>query len=206
MIIVLAVISTFGPAILDLGLGIVFGVIVLITLYTWVLRRISYGSRTVPQWARTAYWLGGALLVIGGMHAPDAALALTGEQGTAVVDGASTGTGAHGMKYTQCWIDLPNGSNEQLPATGPCPAPHGTHLTVVYSPQGIIGPIVGSRSDLMWWWALVFQLVGIGILTATAVLTVSDPVLERPLGRSAGRRGKRPRPRPGTPPRNRRRF
>ncbi|WP_330294451.1 hypothetical protein [Streptomyces sp. NBC_00503] len=186
-VIVLAAVGTFGPAMFDPGLGIVFGVILLITLYAWVLRRISFGSRPVPRWARTAYWTGGALMVIGGLHAPDAFLALTGEQGTATVAYNSTGTGAHGTQYTRCWIDLPNGNNEQLPGTGPCPAPHGTPLTVVYSPGGVVGPILGAEDDLKWWWAAAFQLAGIGLLTATAVVTVRDPVLEWRPGWLVGR-------------------
>ena len=183
LIVVTAVVGTFGPAMFDLGVGIVFGFIVLITLYAWLLRRIVFGSRPIPHWAKVAYWVGGVLMVVGGVHAPDAFLALTGEQGTATVAYASTETGAHGTHYKQCWIDLPNGDNEQLPKTGACPAPDGAHLTVVYSPGGIVGPIVGARSDLMWWWAVGFQLAGIGLLTTTAVLTVRDPVLERHLRR-----------------------
>ncbi|MEU5434967.1 hypothetical protein AB0G73_16555 [Streptomyces sp. NPDC020719] len=179
VIIVVAVVSTLVPAMLDFGLGVVFGFIVLITLYAWILRRVVFGSRAVPRWARATYWVGGALLVVGAVHAPDAFLALTGEQGTATVAYASTETGAHGTKYTQCWVDLPDGNNERLPRTGACPAPRGAHLTVVYSPGGIVGPIIGSKGDLMWWWAAGFQLTGIGLLTTTAVLTVRDPVLER---------------------------
>ncbi|MDJ0347555.1 hypothetical protein QMK19_37820 [Streptomyces sp. H10-C2] len=120
----------------------------------------------------------GALMIVGAVHAPDAFLALTGEQGTATVAYTSTETGAHGMTYKQCWIDLPNGDNEQLPHTGPCPAPDGAALTVVYSPHGIVGPIIGAKGDLMWWWAVGFQLAGIGLLSTTAVLTVRDPALE----------------------------
>lgn len=181
VIIAVAVVSTLGPAMFDFGLGIVFGFIVLITLYAWILRRIVFGSRVIPRWAKATYWVGGALMVVGGVHAPDAFLALTGEQGTATVAYASTETGAHGTKYKQCWVDLPNGNNEQLPKTGACPAPRGAHLTVVYSPGGVVGPILGTRSDLMWWWAAGFQLAGIGLLTTTAALTVRDPVLERRL-------------------------
>uniref|UniRef100_A0AAU2UY89 Uncharacterized protein n=1 Tax=Streptomyces sp. NBC_00003 TaxID=2903608 RepID=A0AAU2UY89_9ACTN len=54
---------------------------------------------------------------------------------------------------------------------------------VVYSPGGVVGPILAARGDLMWWWAAGFQLAGIGLLTTTAVLTVRDPVLERRLWR-----------------------
>src|SRR3954465_3111242 len=81
VIIVVALVSTLGPALLDFGVGVVFGLTVLITLYAWVLRRIVFGSRAVPRWARVTYWAGGALMVVGGVHAPDAFLALAGEQG-----------------------------------------------------------------------------------------------------------------------------
>ncbi|MGW2815799.1 hypothetical protein [Streptomyces sp. NPDC001415] len=183
VIILVATVSTLGPALLDLGVGIVFGLIVLITLYAWVLRRIVYGSRAVPRWAKAAYWVGGALMVVGGVHAPDAFLALTGEQGTATIAYADKETGSHGTQYTQCWVDLPDGNTEQLPRTGPCPGPRGTHRTVVYSPGGVVGPVLAARGDLMWWWAAGFQLAGIGLLATTAVLTVRDPVLERRLWR-----------------------
>lgn len=88
---------------------------------------------------------GGALLVVGGVHAPDAFLALAGEQGTATIAYADMETGSHGTKYIQCWVDLPDGNTEQLPRTGPCPAPDGAHRPVVYSPGGVVGPILGSR-------------------------------------------------------------
>ncbi|GAA2433123.1 hypothetical protein ACFPFX_28790 [Streptomyces mauvecolor] len=179
VIIAVALVSTVGPALLDFGVGVVFGLIVLITLYAWVLRRIVFGSRAIPRWARLTYWVGGALMVVGGVHAPDAFLALVGEQGTATIAYASTETGSHGMKYKQCWVDLPDGNTEQLPRTGPCPAPNGTHRTVVYAPGGVVAPILAAKGDLMWWWAAGFQLAGVGLLTTTAVLTVRDPVLER---------------------------
>ncbi|WP_406509979.1 hypothetical protein [Streptomyces sp. NBC_00212] len=183
VIITVAVVSTLGPALLDFGVGVVFGLIVLITLYAWVLRRIVFGSRAIPRWAKLTYWVGGALLVVGGVHAPDAFLALAGEQGTATIAYADVETGSHGTKYIQCWVDLPDGNTEQLPRTGPCPAPDGAHRPVVYSPGGVVGPILRSRGDLMWWWAAGFQLAGVGLLATTAVLTVRDPVLERRLWR-----------------------
>ncbi|MFI6684234.1 hypothetical protein [Streptomyces sp. NPDC050485] len=206
VIIVVAVVSTFGPAMLDFGLGIVFGSIVLITLYAWILRRIVFGSRPIPRWAKAAYWVGGALMVIGGVHAPDAFLALTGEQGTATIAYASTETGSHGTKYTQCWVDLPDGSTEQLPTAGPCPAPRGAHLTVVYSPGGVVGPILKAKSDLMWWWAAGLQLTGIALLTTTAVLTVRDPVLQWQLRRASAGAVRKPQGRPRVPSRYRRRH
>ncbi|MGW5528951.1 hypothetical protein [Streptomyces xanthochromogenes] len=176
LVVVLAAVCTFVPALLDLGLGIVVGLLVLITLYAWVLRRIVFGGRPISRRNKASYWIGGALLVVGGMHAPDALLALTGAQGTATIAYTSTETGSHGTRYIQCWVELPSGT-ERLPRTGPCPAPVGARRTVVYSPSGLAGPILTSRGRLMWWWAAGFGLAGIAALTTTAVRTVRGPDL-----------------------------
>ncbi|MFF4183537.1 hypothetical protein ACFYZ9_10140 [Streptomyces sp. NPDC001691] len=202
VVVMVATVSTLGPALLDFGLGVVFGLIMLIVLYAWVLRHIAFGSRPVPRWARVTYWVGGALMVVGAVHAPDAFLALTGKQGTATIAYASTETGSHGTKYLQCWVDLPDGNTEKLPRTGACPAPRGAARTVVYSPGGVVAPLLTAKSGLLWWWAAGFQLAGLAMLTTTAVLTVHDPVRERQLGRvSTGQARKR---RPQGPSRYRR--
>ncbi|WP_330335406.1 hypothetical protein OHS33_37610 (plasmid) [Streptomyces sp. NBC_00536] len=180
VIVVVAVVSTTGLTMFDLGVGIVFGLLALWALYAWVLRKIVYGGGPVPRRTRTAYWAGGLLMVVGGVHAPDAFLAVAGAQGTATVAYSSTATGAHGMTYGQCWIDLPNGADEHLPGTGPCPAPHGAHLTVVYSPDGVVGPLLGTKRDLMWWWEAGFLLAGTALLVTTAIRTVRDPARDLP--------------------------
>ncbi|MFE3684989.1 hypothetical protein ACFXPM_17325 [Streptomyces sp. NPDC059095] len=120
LVVALAVLSTYGPALLDLGLGIVVGLVVLVTLYAWAVRRIIFGGRPISRRNRASYWIGGALLVVGGAHAPDAFLALAGDQGRATIAYASTETGSHGTRYKQCWVELPGGS------PGPDRAPRPT--------------------------------------------------------------------------------
>ncbi|MBX7464568.1 hypothetical protein K1Y80_00560 [Streptomyces sp. MAG02] len=186
LVVALAVLSTYGPALLDLGLGIVVGLVALVTLYAWAVRRIIFGGRPISRRNRAGYWIGGALLVVGGAHAPDAFLALAGDQGRATIAYASTETGSHGTRYKQCWVELPGGDVERLSRTGPCPAPDGTEHLVVYSPSGLVGPILTSRGGLMWWWAAGFGLAGIAALTTTAVRTVRGPDLpHRPVVRTA---------------------
>ncbi|MEY9849273.1 hypothetical protein [Streptacidiphilus sp. MAP5-3] len=180
LVALLAIVLTSGIAALDVGIGVVFGVIWLIMGWFLVVRRLVYRRAPVGKEIGRLYLIAAICFVVAGVGASNAGLLVLGQQGVGSVDSQSTETGSHGTQYLQCTVLQPDGSYDDIRSTGACPGPVGSSVTMVYLPGGEdqpFRPAVGTRGSL----APLAVLWGLGTLAGCGLLA------------GAGWRGRRPR-------------
>jgi hypothetical protein len=173
LVVLLALVLLTLLAGVDIGFGIVLGVIWLIAGYALVVRRTVFGRTPVPARVRRSYLWASVALVIGAVGASNAWLIALGSQGVGRIDSASELTGSHGTRYSQCSVVQPDGNTADLRATGSCPKPDGAPVTMVYVPSDSGSPwrpALGTKGDLeplagLWG---VGTLVGCGLLVRAA--------------------------------------
>ncbi|MFF0296315.1 hypothetical protein ACFYST_12770 [Kitasatospora sp. NPDC004614] len=171
----------------DLGLGVVVGGIGLIVGWFGPVRRLVYGRRSAPRAVKVTYVLGALALCCATVSVGAVAVMALGTRGTAHIGYEDTGTGSHGTRYHQCYLDLPGGGFDPLRTVGPCPAPRGTVVSAYYMPGGdsLLRPVLADSlaAKRVGLWG-VFTVLGLGLLGYAAAAST------RGLERSV------PRPRP----------
>ncbi|GGU91481.1 hypothetical protein GCM10010260_27340 [Streptomyces filipinensis] len=173
LVVLLAAPTTSLLGALDAGLGGVLGAITLLLSYHLIVRRLILHRNAVPRRVKVCYALASIALAAGAVYASPARLVAFGKQGVGSIDYQDRRQGSHGT-YMQCYVQDPDGNVDQLPSGGACPHPEGTPVTMVYSADGIGGPLLGSRSSYTE--AVVLcaagELTGYSLMVAAAVLTV----------------------------------
>ncbi|RAG87462.1 hypothetical protein DN069_01095 [Streptacidiphilus pinicola] len=172
LVVVPTLLLTSGLAAMDVGVGVVFGIIWLIIGWVLVVRRLAYRRAPTGHLVGQLYVMASICFVVAGMGASNAALLALGQQGVGSVDSQSEGVGGHGTHYFQCTVRQPDGAYVDLRSTGACPGPVGTPVTIVYVSGGqVLRPALGTASSLMPWaglWGLG-TLGGCGLLAGAAV-------------------------------------
>jgi hypothetical protein len=169
----LAIMTTSVLASLDVGIGIVLGVVLLIVGWGLVVKRLLYRRAPVARGIRLLYVCAAIAFVVAAVGAANAVLLGFGRQGVGRVDLETEKTGSHGTRYLQCSVQEPDGTDADLRYTGACPGPMGTPVKLVYLPGEVQPwqPVVGSKGSLvptaLLWGA--GTLAGCGLLTRAAL-------------------------------------
>lgn len=172
LVLLLAVLTTSLLGAFDAGLGGVLGVIALILSYHLVVRRLILRRNAVPKRVKVCYTLASIALAVSAVYASPARLVAFGKEGVGSIDYQDRQQGSHGT-YLQCYVQDPDGNVDQLPSGGACPHPDGTPVTMVYTADGIGGPLLGTKSSYTYAVVIcaVGELTGYSLMVAAAVIT-----------------------------------
>ncbi|MGW1894914.1 hypothetical protein ACWCP6_32430 [Streptomyces sp. NPDC002004] len=172
LVLLLAALTTSLLGALDAGLGGVLGALALTLSYHLIVRRLILRQNAVPKRIKVCYTLASIALAVGAVYTSPASLVAFGKEGVGFIDYQDRQKGGHGT-YVQCYVQDPDGSVDPLPSGGACPYPDGTPVTMVYSPDGIGGPLLGAKSSYTYAVVVcaVGQLTGYCLMVAAAVIT-----------------------------------
>ncbi|MFJ3310993.1 hypothetical protein ACIPSA_50335 [Streptomyces sp. NPDC086549] len=172
LVVLLAALTTSLLGALDAGLGGVLGVITLMLSYHLIVRRLILRGNAVPKRVKVCYMLASIALAVSAVYASPARLVAFGKEGVGSIDYQDRQQGSHGT-YLQCYVQDPDGNVDQLPSGGACPHPDGTPVTMVYTADGIGGPLLGTKSSYTYAVVIcvVGELTGYFLMVAAAVIT-----------------------------------